>query len=160
MRPRFKHHFRFKLLPILILSNVLSALEEWRKRKMERARLRQLEKNGTLPTQAWQKIHPLEFTDNVDSPSVILTNKRNTKLSEYILIFLFILVYNTTVSLDEERRVHLETQINFLINESSKLCFLSLVLVDCFSSLDSSHKLKINSSKSERYDTHVLTLFL
>ncbi|KAM1924086.1 hypothetical protein ACFX15_021912 [Malus domestica] len=28
------------------------ALEEWRKRKMERARLRQLEKNGTLATQA------------------------------------------------------------------------------------------------------------
>ncbi|KAB2625573.1 hypothetical protein D8674_017233 [Pyrus ussuriensis x Pyrus communis] len=28
------------------------ALEEWRKRKMERARLRQLEKNGTLATRA------------------------------------------------------------------------------------------------------------
>ncbi|KAB2625740.1 hypothetical protein D8674_017400 [Pyrus ussuriensis x Pyrus communis] len=28
------------------------ALEEWRKRKMERARLRQLENNGTLATQA------------------------------------------------------------------------------------------------------------
>ncbi|XP_009341625.2 uncharacterized protein LOC103933656 [Pyrus x bretschneideri] len=30
----------------------VKALEEWRKRKMERARLRQLEKNGTLATQA------------------------------------------------------------------------------------------------------------
>ncbi|XP_062108973.1 uncharacterized protein LOC133819686 [Humulus lupulus] len=29
-------------------ANSLKALEEWRKRKMERARLRQLEKNGTL----------------------------------------------------------------------------------------------------------------
>lgn len=28
------------------------ALEEWRKRKMERARLRELEKNGTLGSQA------------------------------------------------------------------------------------------------------------
>ncbi|PON94875.1 Transmembrane protein [Trema orientale] len=29
-------------------ANSLKALEEWRKRKMERARLRQLEKNGTI----------------------------------------------------------------------------------------------------------------
>ncbi|EXC27679.1 hypothetical protein L484_009703 [Morus notabilis] len=33
-------------------ANSLKALEEWRKRKMERARLRQLEKNETLASQA------------------------------------------------------------------------------------------------------------
>ncbi|GMN61488.1 hypothetical protein TIFTF001_030579 [Ficus carica] len=33
-------------------ANSMKALEEWRKRKMERARLRQLERNGTLTAQA------------------------------------------------------------------------------------------------------------
>ncbi|KAL5542440.1 hypothetical protein UlMin_010150 [Ulmus minor] len=38
---------RLKDLHTLNDANSLKALEEWRKRKMERARLRQLEKNGT-----------------------------------------------------------------------------------------------------------------
>ncbi|KAF4347959.1 hypothetical protein CsatB_025562 [Cannabis sativa] len=39
---------RLKDLRSINDANSLKALEEWRKRKMERARLRQLEKNGTL----------------------------------------------------------------------------------------------------------------
>ena len=58
--PRFEKHTNEIILALVF--NFLwylwfSALEEWRKRKMERARQRQLEKNGTTSSQAWVYIY-------------------------------------------------------------------------------------------------------
>jgi hypothetical protein len=47
-------HYDFvNLMEMILLAFLCSAaLEEWRKRKMERARRRELEKNGTFTSQA------------------------------------------------------------------------------------------------------------